>query len=273
MSFILDALRKSEHDRQRQTGPGLAEVPVAPAKPQTNVWAMAAVALLIVNLLAVGVYLLRRSQPDAAIQAPAAAPVTDGARPGAATAPNPTLTAAPAQPPAITQSANVPVPRPAATEPVGRNPLADEVAAPDGGYDPGLEAAAAAPAGPPAVVQKGGTKRGSVVYAPIPEADDAPYVPPAAEPAVRATQAAPATTAPAHDALPDADELAARGTVPALHLDLHVYANQPQQRFIFVNSRKYREGETLAEGPLVEQITADGAVLSFRGSRFKLTNN
>ena len=37
MSFILDALRKSEHARQRQTGPGLAEVPVAPTRPKTNV--------------------------------------------------------------------------------------------------------------------------------------------------------------------------------------------------------------------------------------------
>jgi general secretion pathway protein B len=67
--------------------------------------------------------------------------------------------------------------------------------------------------------------------------------------------------------------LTARGSLPALHLDLHVYATQAQQRFIFVNSRKYREGETLAEGPVVEQITADGAVLNFRGSRFKLAND
>ena len=33
MSFILDALRKSEHARQKQTGPALAEVPVAAPKP------------------------------------------------------------------------------------------------------------------------------------------------------------------------------------------------------------------------------------------------
>ena len=59
----------------------------------------------------------------------------------------------------------------------------------------------------------------------------------------------------------------------ALHLDLHVYVAQPQQRFIFVNSRKYKEGDTLAEGPLVEEITPDGAVLNFRGSRFKLSND
>jgi general secretion pathway protein B len=261
-------LRKSEHERQRQTGPGLAEVPVAPAKPKTNVWAMAAVALLIVNLLAVGVYLLRRAPP----QEPATTAVPSVAATNAATASagaNPTLAApapAAAQEPAITQSATPPAPRPAVSEPVSRNPLADEV----GGTDPRLQAAASAvPAGPPAVTRNGATKRGSVVYAPVPEAEDLPYSPPAAEPAI-----APApTAAPARDALPGADELTARGTLPALHLDLHVYATQPQQRFIFVNSRKYREGETLAEGPLVEQITADGAVLNFRGSRFKLSSN
>ncbi len=64
MSFILDALRKSEHARQRQTGPGLAEVPIAPTKPGTNAWATAAIALLVVNLLAVGIVLLRRAQKD-----------------------------------------------------------------------------------------------------------------------------------------------------------------------------------------------------------------
>jgi general secretion pathway protein B len=265
VSFILDALRKSEHERQRQTGPGLAEVPVAPAKPKSNVWAIAAIALLIVNLLAVGVYLLRRAQPqDTAVATTPASAAPDAATTAAAA--NPTLaTPAATQAPAITQSATAPAPRPAVSEPVNRNPLADEV----GGADPSLQAAAAVPEGPPAVTRNGATKRGSVVYAPIPEAGDAPYSEPAAEPAVRAAPAA----APARDALPGADELTARGTLPALHLDLHVYAAQPPQRFIFVNSRKYREGETLAEGPVVEQITADGAVLNFRGSRFKLSSN
>lgn len=271
MSFILDALRKSEHQRQRQTGPGLAEVPVATAKPKTNVWATAAISLLVVNLTAVGVLLLRRAQQQDAIAAPSASTTAGASADTMAAAPaaNPTLTPVPAQSPAVTQSATPPAPRPVASEPVGRNPLADEV----GGADPVLQAAASAvPAGPPAVVRNGGTKRGSVVYAPIPAAEDAPSVPPAVEQPTVQTVLPPAT-APARDPLPDADELTARGSLPALHLDLHVYGAQPQQRFIFVNSRKYREGETLAEGPLIEQITADGAVLNFRGNRFKLANN
>ena len=62
MSFILDALRKSEHARQHHKGPALAEVPIVTTKPKSNVWATAAVALLIVNLIAIGVLMLRRAQ-------------------------------------------------------------------------------------------------------------------------------------------------------------------------------------------------------------------
>jgi general secretion pathway protein B len=264
MSFILDALRKSEHARQRETGPGLAEIPVAPARPKKNLWATAAVALLLVNLLAVGVLMLRRAQqddtPTAAGTAPANGPVA------AAPLANPATAAAPATGP-VTQGAAPPPPVAAAAYD-GRNPLADEVGADSA--EPSLQAAAAAvPAGPPAVTRQGSTRPGSVTYAPVPEAEDLPYVAPAPQRAAQ-PRLAPAATEPA---LPGADEVVARGGVPPLHLDLHVYANEPQQRFVFVNSRKYREGDTLAEGPVVEQITPDGAILNFRGSRFRLSND
>ncbi len=267
MSFILDALRKSEHARQRQTGPGLAEAPIAPTRPRTNVWATAAIALLVVNLLAVGILLLRRAQQDDT--AVSAVPTTPA--PVANTAPgpaNPTLVTPPTTvgTPVTQGAAPVPIEVPAA--PGGRNPLADEVGnASDASESPTQSAAAAVPAGPRAVMRTDSVPRGgSVVYAPVPEASDPPYSPPPERPAVQ-QPAAQAT------ALPDADEVAAAGGVAALHLDLHVYVAQPQQRFIFVNSRKYKEGDTLAEGPLVEQITPDGAVLNFQGRRFKLSND
>jgi general secretion pathway protein B len=269
MSFILDALRKSEHARQRQTGPGLAEVPVAPTKPKTNVWATAAIALLVVNLLAVGILLLRRAQKeDAAVSTAPTAPT-----PFASTASGPAnstlVVPSPTVGTPVTQGAapvRAPIDEPAG--PGGRNPLADEVGDASNAVEASSQSAASAvPAGPPAVVKNGNVRRGgSVVYAPVPETSDLPYSPPPEQPAVR--QAAPQAAA-----MPNADEVAARGGVAALHLDLHVYAPQPQQRFIFVNSRKYKEGDTLAEGPLVEQITPDGAVLNFRGSRFKLSND
>ena len=92
MSFILDALKKSETDRQRQNGPALFEVRVAPPRNGLPLWAMGLAALLAVNLLIVGWVLLRRpAAAEAATGAPAAAGQTRrgravrtlaGARPG-----------------------------------------------------------------------------------------------------------------------------------------------------------------------------------------------
>src|SRR5437762_13303817 len=50
MSFILDALKKSESDRQRHSGPALFEVKVAPPRSALPLWAVAVAALLVVNL-------------------------------------------------------------------------------------------------------------------------------------------------------------------------------------------------------------------------------
>ncbi len=50
MSFILDALKKSESDRQRHTGPALFEVKVAAPRPGLPLWAIALAVLLLVNV-------------------------------------------------------------------------------------------------------------------------------------------------------------------------------------------------------------------------------
>ena len=72
--------------------------------------------------------------------------------------------------------------------------------------------------------------------------------------------------------LPTLNELRADGTLqlPEMHLDIHVYSGQPADRFVFVNMSKYKESATLAEGPVVREITQDGVVLDFRGTRFLL---
>src|SRR5579871_6672187 len=72
MSFILDALKKSETDRQRQNGPALFEVRMAPPKTGLPLWAIGLGGLLAVNLVIVAWVLLRRpSTPDAAATPPA----------------------------------------------------------------------------------------------------------------------------------------------------------------------------------------------------------
>lgn len=55
-----------------------------------------------------------------------------------------------------------------------------------------------------------------------------------------------------------------------LHLDVHVYSDQPHERFVLVNMRKYHEGERLQEGPVVDAITPGEVILSFRGQRFRM---
>jgi general secretion pathway protein B len=142
--------------------------------------------------------------------------------------------------------------------PATRNPLEEEVT----GYSPGMEyeaaeGAAAPPPGPPAVVaapRRGGT----VVYETMPDAGNLTAAGP------------PRPPGPASRNMPSADDVAASSGLPELKLELHVYSNRPQERFVFINGAKYREGETTQEGAAVEEITSDGVIMSARGNRFLL---
>jgi general secretion pathway protein B len=74
------------------------------------------------------------------------------------------------------------------------------------------------------------------------------------------------------EVLPSINEidLANQPALAGLHIDVHVYATQPSERFVYINMRKYREGSTLAEGPVLERIRRDGVVLNYQGLRFVL---
>ena len=56
----------------------------------------------------------------------------------------------------------------------------------------------------------------------------------------------------------------------SLHLDVHVYSELPEQRFVLINMQKYHEGGQLQEGPVVDEITPNDVILSFRGQRFRV---
>ncbi|MDY6947659.1 MAG: general secretion pathway protein GspB, partial [Pseudomonadota bacterium] len=160
------------------------------------------------------------------------------------------------QPPQSYQSQTVP------TDPSVRS-LADEAR----GYDendrgeapnPHLAGAAAVPEGPPMVRQ---IQPPSV--APLPSG--------AVFEARAAANGPRGGALVGNETLPTLDDLSASGTnLPELHLDIHVNSQNPAERFVFVNMRKYLEGETLKEGPSVERITGDGVILNQRGLRFLL---
>src|SRR5215469_12175091 len=73
MSFILDALKKSESERQRQSGPALFEVKIAPPRSRFAVWGAVIGALLVINFVVVGWVLWRGSATRAAAPAPVVA--------------------------------------------------------------------------------------------------------------------------------------------------------------------------------------------------------
>jgi hypothetical protein len=55
-----------------------------------------------------------------------------------------------------------------------------------------------------------------------------------------------------------------------MHLDIHVYAGLPADRFVFINMSKYKERATLAEGPTIKEITPQGVILEYGGTDFLL---
>jgi general secretion pathway protein B len=244
MSFILDALKKSENERKRQAGPSLADVTIDRRHSERPWWAFAVGALLALNLLVLLVVLMRNgdAKPAAPVQQQQLAP-----------APQAQTYAAPAP-----QAYQPPAPSPRYESHVATDPSVRSLADEAGGYEE------------PYTTEPADSDRSRAAAVP----ESRPMVrriePPAVQP-VPAEARPKARAAADVEVLPTADDLTASGTsLPELHLDIHVHSQNPAERFVFVNMRKYQEGQTTKEGPSVERITPDGVILNQRGLRFLL---
>jgi general secretion pathway protein B len=257
MSFILDALKKSESDRQRQNGPALFEVKVAPPRTRLPAWAIAIAALLVVNIGIVMWIVMRHP----------ARPGADGAAASASASAQPSVPVAVTPAPA----ASTPAAPAAATPGAGAAPLTALASAQ--GAAPALSTAPATAVSAPAAGSAAGG--GAAGTAPAPEgANPDDYTPAEDAPAAAAgngqfgghVRRGTASGVPLYQ-----DAAATPGTqIPPLRLDLHVFAVRAQDRFVMINMHKVHEGDTLPEGVHVDNITPDGAVLSYNGSRFLL---
>ena len=238
MSFILDALRKSDTQRQEQTGPALAATQRQTTNSTRPQWLPLLVGVLVLNAIIMGWILLKDSPPTKVATSPVeAAP----ASPAAAAARPPIPAATPAT---QTKAAKMPTPARTSTLPADSAATVAD-----------LNTAQASTS--PATAAREPISR--VTIAPAPEP------PPFAE----------STTAQIDNeiaALPSFQQLVVSGilSMPTLRLDIHVHAVDPGKRFVFINMRKYREGERLDEGPLLETITPTGVVLVDKGNRFTL---
>lgn len=107
MSFILDALKKSEAQRQRADAPALYEMKMAPPRQGVPAWLLVLGGLLIINIGVLCVVLLRGNHsaaPQADANTGATATMTPAPAAPAIRAPaaaNPPATAAPANPPEV----------------------------------------------------------------------------------------------------------------------------------------------------------------------------
>jgi general secretion pathway protein B len=264
MSFILDALKKSENDRQRQSGPALFEVRVAPPRSKFPLLAVVIVSLLVVNVAVVGWVMTRKSAVAAVPPAPAtaaAAPVTT----------QPAITAQP--PPAPGPSA--PAYAPQGAQQPGTSQLAYNGAPPAAGAS-GANAPSAPSNGypPPATSSPSASAQSRepslTDQAPAPQerlnpddyapARDTPPPGTGAGRVIRSTDAG----------LPTYEEAATRTSIPPLHMDLHSYAADPTKRFVLINMKRLYEGQSLPEGPKVERITNESAIMSYNGTQFIL---
>ena len=53
-----------------------------------------------------------------------------------------------------------------------------------------------------------------------------------------------------------------------LKIGIHVYDAKASNRMVLIGGRRYRQGNSLAEGAKIVEITPEGMVLDYRGTRF-----
>jgi general secretion pathway protein B len=253
MSLILDALKKSEAERQRQSGPTLLEVRISKPRRRYPIWVLVVGALLGLNVLLLLAFVLHRPASPAPGSPPIAA---TGATPAGIAASSATAPlAAPAAAPAAATASN---PAALATPPT---PVA---------ADPALAPGALVPASPGPAASAGAVgdldtmepERGTAPQAQgTPEAQDSAHNPADDEPAL------PPGTQDRN--IPNFSDLSG-ADLPDLRLDLHVYAEHVRDRYALINMHRVHEGDTLPEGPRVLAITRAGVVLSYHGQDFTL---
>lgn len=239
MSLILEALRKSEAERQRDGTPNVAmELPPVPARRDgtTPAWVWPTLAVVVVGAILAGWLGMRAGKRDhASTVAAASAPATQTPASQASTPVPPAVTPAPAPHVAAAPApAVVPAPPP------------PTVTAPQPPQPAALPQAAAA--------------------VPPPVAAPPRLPPPAALPSP--PPPAPARTAAAPAEAEDAPPIASTG-LPAVKLSMHMWDADPGKRFVIIDGQRMGEGDR-SGGLAVIAIRRDGVIVERNGLRAKV---
>jgi general secretion pathway protein B len=278
MSYILDALRKSDQQRQRGSTPTLhtAHFP-GDAPPRRRPWFYATLAAaLAAAAFTLGWLRPWHTEPSAAVaETPAAEPpVTEAGDTRIATR---SIVGQPAEP-ASQQTPEF------SAQPASRKPRADEhidnsAAAARPSPRPAERTRASAPATAEAA-RRPSIALANRAAAPDPAASAVASPNGAASPDTARTRtrtgvpdtgasAAPAPPAPEDKPLSWTElppEM--RKEIPPLTVTVHAFSQTPKDRLVGVNDRLLREGEALGDDLVLERITPDGMIFSYKGTRF-----
>jgi hypothetical protein len=235
MSYILDALRKSEQERH----PGVRQQPRVAvhqiAVPWHGGWLLIAGLVLLPPLL-VAVIILWQNADNVSTQAPptvAVAPVS----------PAPVVAAPPVAPVAPVAESPAPVIRHRESARIDApvRDLAEQARVPEVAVP---KPVAVKPAPKHKAVTAVSPPRAQVKQAVTAETNDAPILQQMSEEFQR--------------------------TLPPMAVTIHVYSPQESQRILFINNRETHKGSMIDGGVQVEEIVSDGVVLNYQGQRFKL---
>ena len=265
MSYILDALKKAEQQREFGEVPGIDSLHDQPRPGPPRRWPWVLVAVLLLSALVFAGLWWR----SGARNADGAEPTTRPAEPVAQSAPDrapgppvasqadPAPRVEPAAPPVEQDSVDAPAAETAAPPPViARRPLRP-LPLPE-------------PA-PPAT--KTEPMQARQIPAPTPAPALAPSLPPEVVELRAPTPPTLPEVEPAWNRLPLwplVPDRILRQVKERLELNVHVYSEHPEDRFVLFNMKKYREGDQIAEGLDLEEITKEGVILAVPNGRFRL---
>ena len=242
MSYILDALKRADAERERGHVPGLHThnvPPEAAPRGRKNGWIIAAVLALAAIAVALTAWWM---QPPAPAQPSEAGAASNAAMPAASQQQAPTT----------------PDPTPAASpEPSAPPPV---LAAPPEAVLPLL-----APP-PPAPLTTRPEAKSTVTSTPSasPEAPASASNSPSTQPPA-AGAAAPAPVRSFAELSPEA-----RAALPAVNVSGSTYSQNPAHRMLIANGKVVQEGQEVAPGLVLETIGPRSAVLNHRGLRYRI---
>ena len=281
MSYILEALNRSQKERELGEVPTIASPAAVSAETEKKGVSGLALAAVLLALCAVLIALyaafgMRAVQTLPAESAPtpdAAATNTPAARPNNPVhTDEPVVTASqpkPSQPAAVAKPAADPAPaKPAAmTPPAPKPPVATKPEVKTT-KPPHRNKAVETPEPTEADLRSDLEKlrdkvlrenRATATSKPKPRPPVTAHQPPA-------RQAAPSTAKEAipYNRLPSS----VQQEIPRHRISVHVYSETASSRFVILNSKKLGEGGQTKDGLKVDEIRPDGAILNYQGRRF-----